>query len=108
MKRIATHSSATRSDSNADNAYEAVAELRAMGVLLSVDGDTVTIDRSMLARYGYVVVFCIDQPTIVTLDNFSHSYDAVPYDGDRLPLRCLRSFELAKLKSYINFSRGDD
>lgn len=107
MKRAATQTRATRSDSNADSAYAAVTELRSMGVLLSVDGDTVTVDRNVLARYGYAVVFYMNQPTIVSQENFAHSYDAVPYDGERLPLRSLQSFELAKLKTYVNFSRSD-
>lgn len=97
---------ATRRDSNADSAYAAVTELRSMGVLLSVEGDMVTVDRNLLARYGYTVVFYMNQPTIVSQDNFAHSYDVVPFDGSRLPLRSLQSFELAKLKSCVNFSRS--
>lgn len=107
MKRTATHSKATRSESNADNAYAAASELADMGVLTGRDhvADTVTIDRTRLARYGYTVVFCMDRPTFVTHENFACSYDAVLFDDDRLPQRSLRTFELAKLKKSVNFSR---
>lgn len=79
--------------------HEALTELSMLGVVLSCTlGESVRLDRTRLAKCGYVLVFDGLEPRFVRLEEFSYLYDPILYTDDVVPWSSLRSYIVSKIR----------